>query len=220
MPKKKGRNCTGGKLKRPYKVVGFLAREHGLNGLVNLIDSGIYNPICIFTHRLDVRSQYHNRSQRTDFGEYEAICKSQDIPLYTIDSKDEAMKVDDILAKHGEFDFIASISWRRLIPANQLSMSNFDGVNLHRGKLPEYAGAEPIKQALNNKDNFIFITSHILAEEIDSGDTIAVYKHPANYDNRCSLNENIERLKKELTPHFGPLLIESLNIIEGRCENG
>ena len=206
-------------MKKQYKVVGFLARKHGLNGLTHLIDSDVYNPICIFTHKLKPKSQDPNRSQREDFTKYEALCKNNNVTLYTIDSKKESMKINNILTELGKFDFIASISWRRLIPANQLSMPKFGGVNLHRGKLPDYAGAEPIKQALNSKDNFIYITSHILAEEIDSGDTISEYMHPVNYNNMHSLNENIKRLKRELTPHFAPLLIKSLNLMVDKYEN-
>jgi methionyl-tRNA formyltransferase len=140
------------------------------------------------------------------------------VPLHTIDKKKEALEISDILTEYGEFDFIVSISWRKLIPANQVSMAEVGAVNIHRGKLPDYPGAEPIKQALNNKDHYIYVTSHVLAEKIDSGETIAVYRHPANYDNNYSLDQNIERLKKELTPYFGMLLIESLDIMADRYE--
>lgn len=206
-------------MKKDYKVVGFLAREHGLNGLASLIDSDVYNPICIFTHKLKPKSEDPNRFEREDFKKYESLCKTHNIPLYAIDSKKEAIKIEEILMELKKFDFIVSISWRRLIPANQLNMPKIGGINLHRGKLPEYPGAEPIKQALNNRDRFVYITSHVLAEEIDSGETIAVYKHPVNYNNNESLYENIERLKRELTPHFGPLLIKSLNLMVVKYEN-
>jgi len=206
-------------MKKEYKVVGFLAREHGLNGLAGLINSDNYKPVCIFTHKFIPKSQDPNRSEREDFSKYELLCKTHNIPLYAIDSKEEAMKIDEILTELKEFDFITSISWRRLIPVNQLNMAKIGGVNLHRGKLPDYAGAEPIKQALNSGNHFIYITSHILAEEIDSGDTISAHKHPVNYDNNQSLDKNIERLKCELTPHFGSLLIKSLNLMVDRYEN-
>lgn len=205
-------------MKKDYKIVGYFAREHGLNGLVSLLNSDNYKPICIFTHRFKPKSQDPNRSEREDFSEYESLCRKNNIPLYTVDSKKEAMKIEEILMELEEFDFIASISWRRLIPEDQLNMPKIGGVNLHRGKLPDYAGAEPIKQALNNKDQFIYITSHILEKEIDSGETITTYEHPVNYDHKESLDENIERLKRELTPHFGPLLIKSLNLMVERYE--
>jgi len=206
-------------MKKQYRCVGFLAREHGLNGLDSLINSDIYNPVCVFTHKLKPKSQDANRSVREDYSEYDALCKNNNIPLYSIDSKKEAMKIDEILMGLKEFDFITSISWRRLIPANQLIMPKIGGVNLHRGKLPDYAGAEPIKQALNNGDDFIYITSHILAEEIDCGETIATYKHPVNYNIQEPIYVNIERLKRELTPHFGPLLIKSLSLMVEKYEN-
>ena len=206
-------------MKKKYSVVGFLAREHGLNGLNSLVNSDTYNTICVFTHKLKPKSQDSNRSVREDYSEYESLCRNNNIPLYAIDSKKEAIKIDEILLELKDFDFIASISWRRLIPVNQLNMPKIGGVNLHRGKLPDYAGAEPIKQALNNGDHFVFITSHILAEEIDCGETIATYKHPANFNNNESLYENIERLKFELKPHFGPLLIKSLDTMVEKYES-
>ncbi len=200
-------------MKKKYRVVGFLAREHGLNGLMHLTDSDNYKPVCVFTHRFKPKSQDIGKGQRKDFTKYKSLCAEHSVPLYAIDTRKESLKIYDILEKIREFDFIVSISWRRLIPENQLDMPEIGGINLHRGKLPDYPGAEPIKQALSNRDDFIYITSHILAKEIDSGDTIALYKHPVNYNDNHSLNKNIERLKKELTPHFGPLLIKSLNIM-------
>ena len=101
--------------------------------------------------------------------------------------------------------------------ANEASLPKIGGLNLHRGKLPNYPGAEPIKQALNNKDSHITVTSHLLAEEIDSGEPIALYKHPVNHNDR-SLDDNVERLKEELTPNFGPLLIKSLELMASNYE--
>jgi len=194
-----------------YKVVGFLAREHGINGLKSLIDSTNYSLICVFTHSLNPKVQ--NYSPRKEFKDYKSLCKNHNISLYAVDSKEDAREIGGILDNLNGLDFIVSISWRRLIPVNQLNMPKYGGINLHRGKLPDYAGAEPIKRALNNKDKFIYVTSHILAEEIDSGNTISVYKHIVNYNNRQSLDENIERLKKEITPCFGQLLIDSLDVM-------
>jgi len=198
-------------MKRTYTVVGFLGREHGLQGLYNLINSNAYQPVCIFTHKLKPKSEDIDRNLREEFKDYENVCKKNNIPLYTIDKKDEAINIDNVLNHIEDFDFIVSISWRRLIPSNHLNMAKTGGVNLHRGLLPDYPGAEPIKQALKNGDNFIYITSHVLEDTIDSGEIISYYKHPVNYNKAYSLEENIKRLKKEITTQFGPLLIKSLN---------
>jgi len=97
-------------------------------------------------------------------------------------------------------------------------MPEISGLNLHRGKLPEYKGVYPIKRALQNKEKYIYITSHILEKEIDSGEVIAIYKHPVNYNEKLSFDENVEKLKRELTPHFGPLLIKSMDILVNKYE--
>ena len=206
-------------MKETFSVVGFLARSHGTNGLAHVIASERYHPACIFTHRLNPKSQDPGQAQRGEYAEMESLCDIHRIPLHTIDSNKEAMKIDGILARSGKFDFMVSISWRRVIPVHQLRLPGIGGVNLHRGKLPDYKGAEPIKQALHNKDNFITITSHHLSEEIDSGETIATCTHPVNFDTGCSMNTNITRLKRELTPHFGPLLIESMDSMVDRYES-
>jgi len=202
-----------------YKVVGFLAREHGTNGVKHMIESDRYDPVYIFTHRRYPASEDPHKAQREDYPEIQSLCDTHNVPLCSIDSKKEALTIDDVLHSVGEFDFMASISWRRLIPENQLAMPGIGGINLHRGRLPAYKGAEPIKQALHNNDIAITITSHLLSEEIDSGETIAIYEHPVNFDTDCSLNENISRLKRELTPHFGPLLIRALNHMADRYES-
>ena len=202
-----------------YNIVGFLARKHGLNGLKALIDSNVYNVVCVFTHKLKPKSEDVNRLEREDFVDYVNICETNDIPIYAVDSKQDMNKINEVLQEIADFDFIVSISWRKLIPENQLAMPKIAGINLHRGNLPDYAGAEPIKRALINKENEIYITSHILEKEIDSGKIISNYQHRVNYDNESSLNNNVERLKNEITPCFGPLLIESLNSLVNSYES-
>jgi methionyl-tRNA formyltransferase len=206
-------------MKRKMTVVGFLARAHGLNGLIHLLASDRYDLVHVFTHRLNPGSEDPARAQREDFGEYKTGCEQNKIPLTSIDSKEEARGIGSLLTRLDGFDFIVSISWRRLIPADQLRLPTIGGVNLHRGKLPEYKGAEPIKQALHHGDDTIVITAHHLSEEIDSGETIGAYTHPVNLNQDVALEANISRLKKELTPHFGPLLIQSLDSMADRHES-
>lgn len=193
-------------------VVGFFAREHGLNGLQALLQSDNYKVLALFTHRLKPLSEDPERSEREEYSQYIALTQKHHIPLYSIDSKKEESEIEKILSSL-DFDYIASISWRRLIPSNILAMAKKGCINLHRGKLPNYPGAEPIKQALINRDKEITITAHVMTEVIDGGRTVAFYRHPVNYQENKTMEENIDRLKKEITPFFGPLLLESLGKI-------
>ena len=199
-------------MKKKYSVVGLLAREHGLDGLKHLIDSDRYDPVGVFTHRKRPTCEDSQRSEREGFQEYKQLTEENDIPLHTIDSRKGSRKFDRVL-EHVEFDLIACISWRYLIPPHQLQNPRIGGINLHRGKLPEYAGAEPVARALRDGKSEVYITAHILDEKIDSGEVISVYRHPITHDPGCSLDDNVERIKKELTPHFGPLLIKALDAV-------
>ena len=147
------------------KIVGFLSRSHGFRVLKELINSN-YEILCVYTHALNPKSQDPTRSERSDFKQFVDICKKYKIPLIPIDKKDEIPDVP-------ECDFIVEVSWRYLIPKEITQKSKIVAFGIHRGKLPEYAGAEPIKQALLNNEKEIVISSHELASQIDSGNTFA-----------------------------------------------
>lgn len=193
-----------------YRVVGFLARQHGLEGLKSLIRSERYQPVGVFTHSVRPASEDPSRSQREDFKDFESLAQSSGIPLYAVDSKDDSDKVSGILSELSP-DLILSISWRRLIPYNQLKIAKYGGLNIHRGKLPEYAGALPIHRALRDNQKNIYVTAHVLAEEIDKGDTLETIAHPVNYNPQESLDANVERLKHEITLYMGELSIRGLD---------
>ncbi len=191
-------------------VLAFFAREHGLSGLSALIDSDRYEPVCVVTHRFLPRSEEPQKLQRPDFGDYQKLTAKHGIPLYTVDTNKEQELVEEALSEI-PFDLVASISWRRLIPISLLRRATFGGVNLHRGRLPDYAGAQPIKQALAHGDTSIAISAHVLAEKIDTGEVLCHIEHPVWLSEDLSQAANIQRIKQQLTPYFGPLLIQALN---------
>jgi methionyl-tRNA formyltransferase len=194
-------------------VVAFLAREHGLNGLQALLNSTRYRLLALATHRLLPKSEDIHRSERVEFAEYCALAKRYEIPLFTIDHMSEQQKFEEYLHPL-TFDLIASISWRRLIPSTILCQAKLGGVNLHRGKLPQYPGAEPIKQALLNGDSSISISAHILTDIIDGGRVLYDYQHMVSEGlKELPLDKKIACLKQELTPYFGPLLIQAMDEI-------
>ncbi len=201
---------------RPYKLVCFLARAHGLDGLKALVKDDRYQPIALFTHKYKPKSQDTSQGEREDFKAFEQIACQHNIPLHTVDQKGSNF-VDLILKSYADADCIASISWRTILPGRLLDMPKFGAVNLHRGKLPEYAGAYPIEQALNDNQSEIVITAHKMVEEVDAGEILDISTYPANVDTNHSVLENVERLKIEITPLFGPLLISALekNILQG-----
>ena len=103
-------------------------------------------------------------------------------------------------------DFIIEISWRYLISEEIVNKASILAFGVHRGKLPEYAGSEPIKQALIKNENEIILSAHHLAEKIDLGRTICTLSYPVNYDISKTLEENIQRLRDEITPLFSDIV--------------
>jgi len=196
-------------MENPYKVWCYFAREHGLNGLQALLDSSDYDPLVVCTHRLRPESEDPARPVRPEYEVYKKMCEAHNIPLLVVDYKQDLAGVDGLFSQTS-VDVIASISWRRLIPAWQIEQARFGGVNVHRGKLPDYAGAEPIKQAIQGGERDIAITAHELSEQIDTGKPLQTVTHPIGAV-EGSIDVAVERLKKEVTPYFGSLLLDAID---------
>ena len=47
-----------------YKIIGFLARKHGLNAFKTLISNKVYCVECVFTHALNPKSDDLLRSEQ------------------------------------------------------------------------------------------------------------------------------------------------------------
>ena len=196
----------------PHKCIVLVAREHGLESLKKLIELKNYKIIAIFTHRLNPKSYDPQRGERSDFKDFENISKLYKIPFFTIDDKSEKNQLENF-SKENEFDFLISISWRYLISPQVFEKAKIGSINLHRGDLPKYAGAEPIKRALENKESNISICAHHIIQNYDEGEIICKITYPTNHEQDKTLDENVERLKKEITPYFPQLTIKSLEIL-------
>jgi methionyl-tRNA formyltransferase len=184
-------------------IVGFLSRKHGYSVLEELIKSSEYQILKIFTHKLNPKSQDPLRSIRIDFEDFEDLCIKNKIQLESIDSQ-------SIPINCPQCDFIIEVSWRYIIPKKITEKAMIQALGIHRGKLPNYAGAEPIKQALKNNEKEIVLTAHILDDEIDAGDIIEEENHPVNFEQNKDLENNIQRLRDEITPLFSPLVFKTL----------
>lgn len=190
------------------KVVGFLSRSHGLSVLNSLVKSRDYQLLQLYTHKFNPKSQDISRSQRSDFSFFEDICSKNKIPLFTVDDKLSS------IGQCPSCDFIVEVSWRYLIPSEIIKQANIGAFGIHRGKLPDYAGAEPIKQALLNNEKTIVLSAHYLDNIIDRGDTIISLEHPVNYDVNYDLEANVQRLREEITPLFSKLMFNTFDILE------
>ena len=191
-------------------VVGFLARPHGYNALSALVESQNYKIIKLYTHKLNPKSQDLQRSIRADYELFVKKCADNSIPLISIDSKDHE------ITDFPECDYIIEVSWRYIIPHNIINKARRDAFGIHRGKLPEFAGAEPIKQALLKNEKIIVLSTHYLEKTIDTGQVITSIEFPVDYNDEKNLETNIQSIRDQITPLFSKLMLETLNILENK----
>lgn len=163
----------------------------------------------MLTHRLLPRSESSARAQREDFAAFQVLTDQHGVRLHCVDTRAERAQIVAWL-RPLSLDLLACISWRLLITAEELALPRLGGVNLHRGKLPDYAGAHPIEQALRHAETEIVISAHTLTEQIDAGPILGAAHHPIQSVEDESLEQQVARLKREITPRFGPLLLQAL----------
>ena len=189
-------------------VVGFLSRSHGFNVLQYLINSKEYKLIKLYTHSLNPMLQDPHRQKRNDFELFKNICIENKIPMEIIDVKTDA------IVNTPECDLIVEVSWRFLIPETITKKAKIGSFGIHRGKLPDYAGAEPIKQAILKGEKEIILSAHTLESIIDSGSTLTSIIHPVNYDPNLSLEDNIQKIRDDITPLFSIIVHQTVKLLE------
>ena len=189
-------------------IVGFLSRPHGYDALSAIAKSQNYKIIKLYTHKLNPKSQDPQRSIRTDYELFVKKCADNSIPLISIDT------VSDEITDFPDCDYILEISWRYKIPNNIINKARIAAFGIHRGKLPDFAGAEPIKQALLNDEKKIVLSAHYLEKDIDAGNIISTIEFPINYNGDKDLDVNIQIIRDEITPLFSKLVFQTLNILE------
>ena len=189
-------------------IVGFLSRPHGYDALSAIAKSQNYKIIKLYTHKLNPKSQDPQRSIRTDYELFVKKCADNSIPLISIDT------VSDEITDFPDCDYILEISWRYKIPNNIINRARIASFGIHRGKLPDFAGAEPIKQALLNGEKKIVLSAHYLEKDIDAGNIISTIEFPVNYNGDKNLDVNIQTIRDKITPLFSKLVFQTLNILE------
>ncbi|MGH7126586.1 MAG: formyltransferase family protein, partial [Stellaceae bacterium] len=93
-----------------------------------------------------------------------------------------------------------------LVLAEVLDRFAIGAVNLHRGALPAYAGAEPVRRAIEAGETRVAITAHHMSPEIDQGAEIArVWLDIPPKSPSASTSEYAEHVKSALVPLYAPL---------------
>lgn len=186
----------------PLNTVALLARPPGLLVLRDaLLDNPKVHLTQVFTHgRLPSAEGGGIRSELED---YRQLCEGAGVPLSVLDLP-EARSLQDHLPE-GRIDLLVSLSWRCLLSPLVLSRIGTASINLHRGALPAYAGAEPVRRALEAGETRVAITAHGMVEEVDAGPVLGVVWLDVERSASDTMELLTERTKARLEPLYAPL---------------
>jgi methionyl-tRNA formyltransferase len=200
-----------------YRTVALLGREPGLRVLRDaLIPHPRLDLAAVYTHRMRPRSE--GGGERDDYPQFVDCCAAAGIPLQTLEWNEASRELPGRLPP-GPLDLLFVLSWRSIIPPEVIRRATLGGINIHRGALPDYAGALPVQRAIEAGETRIAITAHDLAPEIDTGQTLAVAwldipSPPPDH----SAAHHAETVKTLLLPFYAPIsrLAVDLRIAGGR----
>lgn len=194
---------------KKIKIVALLARDVGLNVLQNVLIPDKRFEICyVISHKKLPKSE--GGSVRPESEDYFKECQRHNIKLLFLDYP-EAKHPEKYLPPSTSFDLLIVLSWRFILTKEFLNRFNL-AINIHRGELPKYKGAEPVKQAVEAGEKHIEITAHQMVEEIDAGPTIckvAYNIHPCPI--KMLLLDYVETIKSNLKPLYAPLVKEAID---------
>ena len=106
-------------------------------------------------------------------------------------------------------DLLVSVNWRHKVPSDILALPKYGGVNLHRGRLPEYAGARPVERAIAAGETLAYLTAHHMTDVIDGGPVLVEAAVTCR-----SGPDAVQATIDAMEPYVGPLLMEALAMIE------
>ena len=109
-------------------------------------------------------------------------------------------EVENILKNLGEEDVVLSLSAPTRLPV-ELIENDIIKLNFHCGSLPKYAGMMPIFWQLFHGEEYITITVHDLAFDIDAGEILGEYK--LNVEGTLfAISQNAKRQSAEIFYNF------------------
>ena len=183
------------------RVVALLGRTCGLDVLDALLRDPSVDVVAVFTHGLAPRTE--GGVPRVELQDYRDCCARAHLALFILDgarASDLGSHIPD------DVDLLVSVSWRNRVAEEVLTRMRLGAINLHRGALPDYAGAEPVRRAIEAGERQIAITAHRMTAEIDAGEEIARVSMPmAQRPRDVSSSLYAEMIKAKLAPLYAPL---------------
>ncbi len=190
----------------PLRTVALLGREAGLALLRDgLLRDPRLRVVCVAAHSKLPRGEDPVRGPRPEFPAIRALCDEAGAPLVAVDSPAEASDLD-FLDPHLPVDLVCAVSWRYLVSPRGLTRARLGCINLHRGRLPEYAGAEPAQRMIEAGLHEAEITAHLMVAEVDRGPVLATVRLPIERAPGLSSAELAEKVRARLVPLYAPLV--------------
>lgn len=185
------------------RTVALLGRQPGF---LVLRDALLGNPLvslaAVYTHGRRPRAE--GGGERPERARFADACAAAGVPLHVLDLP-EARNLADFLPTE-PFDLLLSLSWRCVLTRNVLDRPRLAAVNLHRGALPDYAGAEPVRRAIEKGERRVAITAHRMVEEVDAGEVLDVAWHDIDpLPPGMTAAQYAEVVKERLFPLYAPL---------------
>lgn len=201
---------------RCFRTVALVARPPGLAILRDvLLNDRRLEVVAVFTHGSLPKAE--GGGTRDDLTAFRELCSQAGVPLIVADSKEAAAIGDRMPA--GELDLLLSLSWRNIVRPDVLQRFRLGTLNIHRGALPDFAGAAPVQRAIESAAPAVAITAHEMVETVDAGREIARVWLPIDPLGRGqSAGGYAEVVKDRLLPLYAPLCRLAIDaVIEGRA---
>jgi methionyl-tRNA formyltransferase len=109
----------------------------------------------------------------------------------------EKVKEQAFIKKLSEYkpDCIVVVAFGQILPKEILSLPKYGCINLHASLLPKYRGAAPIHWVLFNGETKTGVTSTLMDEGMDTGDTLIQREiEIKDEDNAGTLNDRLSRM--------------------------
>ncbi len=157
---------------------------------------------AVYTHGL--RPKAEGGGERPELADYRKACTQAHVSLHVLDLPESRNLENHLPAE--PFDILFSLSWRCLLSRAVLDRPRIAAINLHRGALPTYAGAEPVRRAIEAGEGRIAITAHRMVETVDAGEILdAAWLDIGPLPAGLTAADYAENIKGRLIPLYAPL---------------
>ena len=194
----------------PFRTVALLGRDGGLALLRDgLLRNDLVELVGVITHGKLPKAE--GGGVRPELPAYESVCAESNLPLTVLDGS-QAKQLEDHLPN--DLDLLVVLSWRFILTPAAFEAPRLGALNLHRGALPEFAGAEPVRRAIEAGESRTAITAHKMVGEVDMGPEIArVWLDLPPMPPGTESAEYAEVIKKKLLSLYGPLARTAINAL-------